>query len=80
MQCRAKLEIPLKIEPKMIKVITDSYCVASNIKNSIDLLEWILYQAANIGILPKGSLLRSSSRTCYERNKTQIIGCLNTNF
>ena len=63
---------------KMIKVITDSYGIASTIKNLSDLMEGILYQAANISILPEVSLFSNSSRTYNERHKTQIIGCLNS--
>jgi len=58
---------------KMIKVITDSYGVASTIKHSSDLMEGILYQAANIGILPEVSLFSNSSRTYNERLKIQIF-------
>ena len=67
-----------KNRAKMINVITDSYGVASTIKHSSDLIEGILYQAANIEILPEVSSFSNSSRTFNERHKTQIIRCSNS--
>ena len=62
----------------MINVITDSYGVASTIKHLSDLIEGILYQAANIEILPEVSSFSNSSRTFNKRHKTQIICCSNS--
>ena len=67
---------PPENQAKIIKVNTDTCCLASTIKNLSDLIEGILYQAANIGILPKVSLFSNSSRTYNIRHKTQFIDCL----
>ena len=56
----------------MIKVIAESYGLASTIKNLSDLMEVILYQAANIGILPEVSSFTTLLRLIMKDIKPKL--------